>query len=207
MGFWHFLLSRADFLLWHFHPETFHRGKNYSFKHIPRRIAFVHKPAEPKPAPVVVTSAPAPAPATKPPVPSWVTQDEIEAQRKLGRTLLIYSADELIRMEASDQNIGLFLNKWVKINYKVAAAPFPLTEQKKEFDVVEMTEVPSRVMSVLSGIAAYFDPKKWGDKLINLREGDYLMAVCQLQSIDRGKPTGIYGIRRDVMVAVNCELL
>lgn len=161
----------------------------------------LHRPVLP-PAPAPPPVSPAPAAPPKP----WVTPEEIEAQKKLGRTLLIYSPAELIDMEASEQSIGLFFDKWVKIDYKIAVIPASYTADKKTYDILEILDMPRSNMFVLPGIVAYFDPKKWGDRLLNIRKGGEVKAYCQIQSIERGKPFNQY-MRRDVMIAYNCELI
>lgn len=150
-----------------------------------------------KPPPPTVKEPPQAAP--------WVSREEIEAQRKLGHELLIHSPEELISLEASDENIQIFLTKWIKLNYPIAIVPFPMTVQKKEYYVVEMLVSAHSFLSV-GGIAAYFDPQKSGERLRTLHKGDVLVAFCQLQRIERSAPFNAYGMRHDTMHAFNCEL-
>lgn len=158
----------------------------------------------------LVLPVPTPAPIVTPPASPkpWVSPDEIAAQQKLGHVLLKFSPDQLIGMEANEQNIQIFVNKWVKVDYPIAAPAIPYADpkQKRTYDIVEITEVPTRAILVKPGIIAYFDPKKWGDKLTAFQKGDNLKAYCRFRSIERGKPFNIYGTRQDVMLVDECEL-
>jgi hypothetical protein len=144
----------------------------------------------------------------KPPQPSppWMTSDEIEAQRKLGRTPIIYSPEELIKMWVSHQNISIYENKWIKLDYPMDGVPFSQTSEKKEYYVVRMRTNSDRLIGI-SLIYAYFDPKKWGGRLLVLRTGDYIKAFCRYQNIQQSGPVPPYGVRADVMILYNCELL
>lgn len=102
------------------------------------------------------TPKPKPQEPPKPP-PPWVSQEEIDAQRKLGRSLLNYSPEELLAIWSRGGNIGAYLNKWIKIDY-----PFPdngltvETIDKQQYDVVKMNIAFSFISKALS---AYFDQK------------------------------------------------
>jgi hypothetical protein len=171
-------------------------GSHWSFRSLPA-IA----PAPTAPAPV--------APVTPPPAKSWVTPEEIESQRKLGHTLLKFSADQLITMELEGQSVQLYVNNWIKIDYPIAINPTPYSDKKKHYDAVEITEVPAASIFpivVQSGILALFDPQKWADKLVSFGKRDRLKAYCRFREIKPGEPTGPYHIRMDVMIVDECEL-
>jgi hypothetical protein len=195
-------------LQWHFRPEDFRTEFSWLFhrnfkSQIPRH-AFVHKPAEPKPPPPVV-AAPTPP---KPPPPPWVTQSEIEEQRKAGHTLLTRSPEELLGLWASSQSVGIYLGKWVKIDYPISSIPTPEKIEKKEYYVVKM-EIHSDILSSRGSISAYFEPKKWEARLLELRLRDHLKAICQFIRIDRSEAMRLLSITiySDNIVAYNCDFL
>jgi hypothetical protein len=202
-----FFTGETGFLYWHFHGlPNWGWIERWSHKapddaSLPPRPPDALQSTSPPPK-QEAQSKPLPAATPSPP---WVTKEEIEAQRKLGHELLNYSPEELVTLEASDENIQIFLTKWVKLDYPIAIVPFPLTVQKKEYYVVEMLVSAHNFFSV-GGVAAYFDPQKWGDRLRTLHKGDHLIAFCQVQRIERGTPFNSYGMRHDTMHAYNCEL-
>jgi hypothetical protein len=163
-------------------------------------------PTLPPPPAAAVAKAPGPQPPAppKPKVP-WVTDEENEQQKKQGRTLSTYSPKELLEMESNDENVDVFKGRWIKLDYPVEKVPIPFSSDKKEYYVVVITF--GFVGVARDTLEALFDPKKYGDRLVNLRKGDQLKAVCQIASIDRGKPYNAFGGRDDVMIAANCELL
>lgn len=114
------------------------------------------------------------------PPPPWVGQEEIEAAQKEGRILINYSPAELLGLWQQGQNIGLYLNKWIKIKIKFSA-PTQDVLNKKEFLVID-TQVPGLYAAFLS---AYFDREKTEAKLISLKPGDPLTAICQFNRIDQ----------------------
>jgi hypothetical protein len=61
----------------------------------------------------------------------WVTQDEINLQKTLGRNLLIFSPEELLRRWLNNRDINIYLNNWIKINYAASSTPLPQTIDKK----------------------------------------------------------------------------
>jgi hypothetical protein len=159
------------------------------------------------PPPAAVAKAPAPQPPSPPkPKPPWVTSEEIEQQRKVGRTLLIYSPVELLAMSAGGNSTDVFLHKWIKVEYPVSGVPEPKTLEKKEY-YVEQIDVGGVSFQALGTVYAVFDPKKWGDQLLMVPKGEKLKAICQFEGIIPGKPAGIYDIRRDTLIAYNCDLL
>src|ERR1700730_12606283 len=70
----------------------------------------------------------------------WVTEEEINAQRKLGRILLVLSPGEILSMyDRYDGNVAVaaYVDKWIKINYP-AQASSKRTLNRKAYDVVSM---------------------------------------------------------------------
>lgn len=55
--------------------------------------------------------SPVPPPASASPPKLWVTREEIDTQRSLGRTLLVYRPAELIDMEAEGQDVEPVMDK------------------------------------------------------------------------------------------------
>ena len=88
----------------------------------------------PKPPPVVAP-APPPPPPPPPPAKPWVTEDEIEQQKRLGRTLVIRSPQELLHLWENGQDLAIFQFKWIKVDYPAAAPPVLKTMEKKEYYV------------------------------------------------------------------------
>jgi hypothetical protein len=165
---------------------------------------FVPPPPTPtKTAPVPVAPAPAKPPT---PAPPWVSQDEIEQQRKIGRTLLIYSPQELLTMSELGQDLKVYTNKWTKIDYPITSLPVSETVEKKEFYVVRMN-VQSANMYGQDQVSAYFEPKKWGDQLLNLRIRTNLRALCQFMGFEQKTINPTYKIYSNTLVGYNCELL
>jgi hypothetical protein len=153
--------------------------------------------------PISATNTP-PPPLSAPP---WVTQDEIDAQLKLGRNLLVFSPEELIGKWISTQNVSIYLTNWIKINYPIIDSPTPIPLDKKDYDLVEM-QVKSHRLLGIAAVLAYFDPKKWNGRLLALRAKDYVKAYCQLKSIQQGEPgPSPYSIRPDILIAVDCDFI
>jgi hypothetical protein len=151
---------------------------------------------------------PAPQAATNPALPQrpWVTQDEIDAQQKIGRTLLIYSPEEIVHMWVTQENMTAFLEKWIKIDYPTAGIPVIETKQKKDFFVVRMNVNANSLLDE-GRISAYFDPKKWGEQLLRLRPGERLRAICQFEYVQSTMVMPAYHIQLDDLLAYNCDLL
>lgn len=142
-----------------------------------------------------------------PPAAPWVTQEDIEQQQKLGRTLIIYSPEELTAMWVGRQNLTIYQYKWIKTDYPMEGVPYPEKIDKKEYYVVKMRTRSPRLIGVAQ-ILAYFDPKKWSDRLLLLRNGDHVKAVCQFVGFQQGEEQSAYGgIRPDNLIAYECELL
>ena len=153
-------------------------------------------PAPPKP--------PAPAPPT--PAAPWVSQDEIDGQQKLGHTLIKFSPEEILGWWVGGQNIGIYMSRWIKVDYPAATTPTPETLEKKDYYVIQMN-IRSGSYFSRGSFSAYFDPKKWGDRLIYFRQGERLKAYCQFQGIERTVLSKDYGgSYADKMTGLNCEL-
>jgi hypothetical protein len=162
-------------------------------------------PAQAKPAPI---PAPAPMPIATPkpppPPPPWVSQDEIDQQRKLGRTLLVYSPQEFAALSVAGQNLHVYENKWVKIDYPITRLPAIEPIDKKEYYVVYVQVETGGYSAVNRYMAVYFDPKKWADQLLNVRSGTKLKALCQFMGFERRL---LNNFNFDIQLGYNCELL
>jgi hypothetical protein len=160
--------------------------------------------SQPTPPPPAPTAKPSPPPPPKLP---WLTDEETEQQKKLGHApLIIFSPEEILGLWANGQNIGIYLFKWIKVDYPAVSTPTPETLEKKDYYVVRMN-INSGSFFSRGSISAYFDPKKWGDRLLTLRQGDRLKAYCQFQGFDRTVLSKDLGIFSDKMIAYNCDLL
>jgi hypothetical protein len=163
-------------------------------------------PAPTLPATAGIAKARAPQqPAPPAPKPAWVTPEESEQQKQLGRTLLIYSPEDVLEFWVKGQNVGIYFHQWIKIDYPAAATPEPETREKKDYYVVKMN-INSASLFSHGSISAYFDAKKWRDRLLTLRPGDNLKAYCQFEGFDRTELSKGYGIYSDKMVLYNCEI-
>jgi hypothetical protein len=156
------------------------------------------QPVKPNPPP-----PPLPPP---PPAQPWVTQDEIDSQQKLGHQLIKFSPEEILGYWVGGQNIGIYMTRWIKVDYPAASTPTPETLEKKDYYVVQMN-IKSGSYFTRGSFSAYFDPKKWGDRLINLRQGERLKAYCQFQGVDRTTLSKDYGgVYSDKLIGYNCDL-
>jgi hypothetical protein len=165
-------------------------------------VAFYHF----KPAPQLIARGGPAAPATPPSSAPWVTQDEIDTQKKLGRILLVYSPEELLKMWVNRQKLDIYQLNWIKIDYPMSGLPYPETIEKKQYYVVKMPVRSDRLLGYAE-VLAYFDPKKWADRLLPIRPGDHVKAICQFEDIEQGDPIAPYNIRPDNLFAYNCDLL
>jgi MFS family permease len=166
-----------------------------------QKIATPPKPqASTAPAP---SASPAPSTPTPTPKGPWVSNEEIEGQRKLGRMLLIYSPQELFSMFEGGQNLGTFELKWIKVEGPTATLPVVMKIQNKDYYRVDLKL--DAVGWNRGAIAALFDSKKWGDTLINIRLGGKLRAICQYIEIDHSKINPSYEMYLDTIFAYNCE--
>jgi hypothetical protein len=108
-------------------------------------------------------------------------------------------------MYTSSQNLGVFVNRWVKIEGATATLPVSEKIQNKEYYQIDV-----QLNSVgwnRGAIAAYFDPKKWGDALINLRLGSGIRAVCQFEDVQKKQLVQGYDMYLYTFVFYNCEAL
>jgi hypothetical protein len=169
-----------------------------SFKSRIPRHAFVHKPAEPKSAPPPVVAAPAPPP--KPPPPPWVTQSEIDEQRKAGHGLINYSPEELLKSWKQGSNIGAYFNKWIKIDYAFTSLLTETIDNRKYY-VVKMN------VAYGAYVLAYFEPNKWEDRIILLRPNDKVKAFCRFVGVDRKGELIMNYYFDDALIGYDCELL
>jgi hypothetical protein len=175
-------------------------------------VAVVWIPAWPIYFPAKAAIAPQPAPAPTPaltampklPPPPWVTQDEIEQQRKLGRTLVIYSPQEFAALSGRGQSLRVYEDKWVKVDYPIVQVPAIEMIDKKEYYVLYLSVEIGQYAMYNRFMAAYFDPKKWADQLLGMRSGSKLRALCQFMGFERRV---VDSFNTDVELGYNCELL
>jgi len=139
-----------------------------------------------------------------PPPPPWVTIDEIEQQKKLGRNLLIYSPQNLFSMFEGNEDLSVFVNRWIKVDGKTNTVPASETVKNKEYYKVGLQLEP--VGWNRGAIAASFDPKKWGDSLIRIKPGESMRAVCQFTAIDHKQISPSYSMYIDTVIVRDCEL-
>ena len=145
-------------------------------------LYFPKPPAPPRPV-----EAPKPMlPPLPPPKPPWLSPEEATLQQNKGRPLLIYSPQEIFAMLAEGQNINVFGDRWVKVAGATSSLPVLEKIQNKDFYRVELKLDGVRLS--LGKVAAYFDQKKYGDTLLNIRPGGQLKAVCQLTKVDSKQP-------------------
>jgi hypothetical protein len=165
---------------------------------------FVSLPVNAAPIPIT-PAAVAPATPPKPPPPAlWVTSEEIETQHKQGRTLLVFSPQELASLSARGQNLKAYETKWIKVDYPVANLPVIETIEKKDYYLVYVTIDVSPYFAGNRYLAAYFDPKRWGDLPLSLRIASKLRAACQFAGFDHRVVNGYY---TDAMIGYDCDLL
>jgi hypothetical protein len=157
-----------------------------------------------KATPAPIMPPPAPVVTPKPPPPPWVTSEDIEEQRKLGRTLLIYSPREFAGFAAGGQKLDVYESKWIKVDYPIIRLPAIEVIEKKEYYVVYLAVEIAPYTINNRYMAAFFDPKKWADRLLIVRNGSNLTALCQFMGFDRRVVNSYYA---DVQLGYNCELL
>jgi hypothetical protein len=153
--------------------------------------------APPKPSP-----NPAPPSSTPKPEP-WVTNDEIEKHGKLGRKLLIYSPQEIFQMYEGGQNLGGLVNRWIMVKGPIGSLAAPEKIKNKDYYVVSIAL--DNIGYSRGAVHAYFDAKKWGDALVNIRPGVTIRVICQLTDITHTKINPSYEIYSDVIIASNCD--
>jgi hypothetical protein len=175
---------------------------------------FVCSPAQAAVATPAPTSAPnaspKPAPSPPKPKPPWLSPEEMALQLSKGHPLLIYSPQELFDMLQSGQNLNVFLDRWVKVAGPTSSLPTQEKIQKQDFYRIELKLDVSRYF-IQGKIAAYFDPKKYGEVLLSTRLGGDLQAACQLSKIEPSKPYPNGSFYADVTLYTfdyyNCEPL
>jgi hypothetical protein len=141
---------------------------------------FVPAPPTPKPAPLA-TVAPAPPPPPEP----WVSEEEFQAARKVGRLLIPFTPEEISSANYSRGSVATdaYAGRWVKINHPFASVR-PLTEKdKKEYLIMTVTQSGWQ-----AAWPAYliFDSKKWAEQILILKRGTMVRALCQLTKYDKG---------------------
>jgi hypothetical protein len=157
-------------------------------------------PAAPAPKPVEPDKA-----APSPPKQPWLSQEEINQQQSRGRSLLIYSPQEIFAMLIEGQNISVFGDRWVKVEGVTSSIPASEKVQNKEFYRVDFKLENAGWNE--GKVAAYFDPKKYGEVLLSTRLGGHLSAVCQLTKVDSKQPYAGYTITVYTFAYYNCEPL
>jgi hypothetical protein len=159
----------------------------------------------------VTTSAllrpPVPAPVAREarpqPIPSWVTEYELEHAQKLGRHLLDISPAALLSMyerNGSDA-VETYRDGWVKIDYPIMSFDRQ-TFGKTTYDVVEAA---AHFQSVFPGkIIAIFNAQQWGAQLHMHRAGDQIVAFCKFREIEREEV--LTNIHRLWFYGTGCDL-
>jgi hypothetical protein len=159
----------------------------------------------------VVTHKTAPQPPKPPPKPEppkpCASQEEIDAQHKIGRILVNRCPSELLADWQHSQDIGIYLNKWIKVD-GVFSAPTQQTIGKKRFLVIDF-RLNSGVFATESMVSMYFDQEKWEAKLLALQTGDPIKAICQFSRVDRKESMrqGMIIIYLDKLIAEPCDPL
>jgi len=146
------------------------------------------------PAPTVATSPEATKPASPAP---WVSSEEIEKEQKAGRALINYSPSEILEMWSGGRDVNAYVNKWIKINYLFGTLTFD-TLDKKQYYMVRMS-TPREYVS------AYFDQKKWEQRLVLLRPKDRVQAYCLFRTISNFEYAKGYFVGN--LIASDCDLL
>jgi hypothetical protein len=116
-------------------------------------------PPSPPPAPTQASPVPVPQPKPAPPPPKpWVSSDNQDKQKKLGRILLVYSPSEIIAMYANGQDISIFVGKWIRIEGSTINVPVETKLQNKDYYVIGVQLGPIDMFN-RANIAAFFDSK------------------------------------------------
>jgi hypothetical protein len=108
----------------------------------------------------------------------WVTTKEIETQRNAGRVLLTLSPGELANMYVLQgaESVAPYKDSWVKIDY-----PFYLLMH----DPTGPDSTVLRISGTSSAFVVAYFPLSMHAKLLQLRPGDRVRAICQLNRIDQ----------------------
>ena len=102
------------------------------------------------------------------------------------------------------QNLNVFLNKWIKVSGLTSTVPITEKIQNKEYYRV-MLPLEANNYVERGTVAAYFDAKKFGAELINLRPGEGLQAICQFNDLKREQINPGYSGYLTTIVAYNCD--
>jgi hypothetical protein len=119
-------------------------------------------------------SLPHPSSALPSPPQPWVSAEEADNARKVGRVLLPFRPDELGGMSymSGNDSMGAYLGKWVKISTAFRQLSKKTFSDKKDYLLVSIYGIwPATLL---------FEPKKWEDRLVQLKYNDPLRAQCQL---------------------------
>ena len=141
------------------------------------------------PAPIVPASpTPRTAPQYQEPEKPWVTDEEIERERKEGRILIPESPEELvgINMVYGKEKISAYVNKWVKISYKFSGVERINGSDKKYYLRVQLSST--------IGIYLALEERKWEAKILTMRVGETINTICQLYMVDGTN-----------LMAINCD--
>jgi hypothetical protein len=136
----------------------------------------------------------------------WVTAQEIEDQRKWGKTLLTYSPEELLSMSLGAHDMSIYYGNWIKLDYAALDIPQPEKLDKNDMLVLKMY-VDSGRLARNGLIVAYFFPPRWRARLLSIRGGDQIKAVCQLRSIQKGPLINSWNFPFDELIAENCDFI
>jgi hypothetical protein len=124
-------------------------------------------------SPSPTPTAPTPAPTPKGP---WVDEEEFQTAKKAGRLLLPFTPEELANANYSGGGVATdaYVGRWV-------------------------------VTVIQSGWPNYliFDSKKWGERILVMRRGVAVKALCQLVKYDKEA----YDASAAKFIGQNCELL
>ena len=149
-------------------------------------------PAKPLPAPVATPSPPAP-----PPEP-WVSDTEFQDAKKAGRLLLPFTPEEVSATNYYQGGVGTdaYVGRWIKINYPFVNVRQLIEKDKKEYLIVT-------VFQTLWPAYLIFDSKKWGERILVMKRGSMVKALCQLTKYDKES----YDTSAAKFIGQNCELL
>jgi hypothetical protein len=156
------------------------------------------------PPPALPAQQPPPAPRV-PPKP-WVTDEEIAHEKLFGRTLLVYSPEELLHLWEEGQDLKIFIDKWIKVDGPSVGPPMSEPVEKKEYYLVQ-TNIKSERFMTVGLVALFFDPKKYADRLLMVRKGDRVQTYCQFEGVQHkdaavGQPFAFNNV-----IGYNCDLL
>ena len=129
---------------------------------------FVPGPEIVPPTPPPATPRPSLAPAP------WVSAEETDNARKVGRNLLPFRPDELGGMSYSNgnDNMKAYETKWVKVSAPFKQLSKKTFSDKKDYLIVTIYGAWPTIL--------LFDPKKWEDRLVHFKYNDPITAQCQL---------------------------